>query len=209
MVPLEKLVEDAPQVNMRAEGGREIQYIDVSSVSREFLRIESASRYVLEKAPGRARKKVKTGDVIFATVRPTLLRVARISPEYNEQVCSTAFCVLRDKNKTIGRFIYYLAQREQFVKQLAAIESGASYPAVTDRQIKAQLVPVPNEEEQIEIVEFLEACDAKIRMHASRKQSLIDFFRTLLHQLMTAQVRVNDLALPDLVGKGSVGGEDE
>lgn len=194
VVTLGDLVEDAPQVNMRSEGEREIQYIDVSSISREFLRIDSTAGYVLKDAPGRARKKVKTGDVIFATVRPTLLRVARITPEHDEQVCSTAFCVLRDKNKrAIGRFIYYLAQREQFVKQLAAIESGVSYPAVTDRQVKAQLVPVPHEEEQIEIAAILEACDAKIRMHASKKQSLTDLFRTLLHQLMTAQIRVNKL----------------
>ncbi len=198
VMPLGELVEDAPPVNIRAEGNREIQYIDVSSISREFLHIESTARHVLKDAPGRARKKVKTGDVIFATVRPTLLRVARISREYDEQICSTAFCVLRDRNKnTIGRFIYYLAQRERFVKQLAAIESGVSYPAVTDRQVKAQLVPVPHEEEQVEIATILEVCDAKIRTHARKHAAFTALFRTLLHQLMTAQIRVNDLDLRD------------
>lgn len=197
-VTLNDLVEDTPQVNMRSEREREIQYIDVSSISREFLRIDSTERYILKDAPGRARKKVKTGDVIFATVRPTLLRIARISSEHNEQVCSTAFCVLRDKNKTIGRFIYYLVQREEFIKRLATIESGASYPAVTDRQVKAQLVPIPQEEEQIEIASILETCDAKIRLYASKKQFLRDIFRTLLHQLMTAQVRVNNFELREM-----------
>jgi len=196
VVPLEKLVEDTPQVNMRSEAQREIQYIDVSSISREFLRIESTNGYVLKDAPGRARKKVKTGDVIFATVRPTLLRVARVPEKYDEQVCSTAFCVLRDRNKnTHGRFVYYLTQRERFVKQLAAIESGASYPAVTDRQVKTQLVPLPSEQEQLEIAAILEASDVKIRMHASKKRTLEDLFHTLLHQLMTAQIRVNDIKL--------------
>lgn len=112
------LVEDTQQVNMRSEGEREIRYIDVSSISREFLQIEATTRHLLKDAPGRARKKVKTGDVIFATVRPTLLRLARVPPEYDDHVCSTAFCVLRDKNKsTLGRFLYYLTQRERFVKQ--------------------------------------------------------------------------------------------
>lgn len=199
VVSLEKLVENTPQVNMRSEAQREIQYIDVSSISREFLRIESTNGYRLEDAPGRARKKVKTGDVIFATVRPTLLRVARVTEKYDEQVCSTAFCVLRDRNKnTNGRFIYYLIQRERFVKQLAAIESGASYPAVTDRQVKAQLVPLPREQEQLEIAAILEASDVKIRMHASKKRAIEDLFRTLLHHLMTAQIRVNDLNLLDI-----------
>ena len=199
VVTLGELVEDAPQVNMRSEGEREIQYIDVSSISREFLSIDLTTHYVLKDAPGRARKKVKTGDVIFATVRPTLLRVAHVSAAYDEQVCSTAFCVLRDKNKrSLGHFIYYLVQRERFVKQLAAIESGASYPAVTDRQVKEQLVPLPQESEQIEIALILEACDGKIRMLQRKHMALIDLFRTLLHQLMTAQIRVHDLYLPEI-----------
>jgi len=197
--PLEELVEDAAQVNMHSDSLREIRYIDVSSISREFLRIESAANYVLKDAPGRARKEITEGDVIFATVRPTLLRVARIPQEFHDEVCSTAFCVLRDKNKsTLGRFIYYLVQREQFVKQLAAIESGASYPAVTDRQVKLQLVPLPNDEEQLEIAQVLETCDATIGMHASKKLTFSYLFRSLLHQLMTAQIRVEDLDLSEL-----------
>lgn len=199
VVALGELVEEALQVNMRTEAERNIQYIDVSSISREFLRIETTSSFVLKDAPGRARKKVKTGDVIFATVRPTLLRVARVAEDYDEQVCSTAFCVLRDKNRnTHGRYIYYLVQRERFIKQLAVIESGVSYPAVTDRQVKEQLVSVPDEGEQIEIARTLEACDAKISMHQRKRVALTALFRTLLHQLMTAQIRVHNLDLPEL-----------
>ena len=196
VITLGELVQVAPQVNMRIEAERKIQYIDVSSISRKFLCIEATSPFILKNAPGRARKKVKTGDVIFATVRPTLLRVAWVSENYDEQVCSTAFCVLRDKNRiTSGRYIYYLLQREPFIKKLAAIESGVSYPAVTDRQVKEQLVPVPGEREQVEIARTLGACDAKIRIHHSKHVALTALFRTLLHQLMTAEIRVHDLGI--------------
>ena len=64
------------------------------SVSREYLRIESTSRFVLIEALGRSRKRIQDGDVIFARVRPTLLRVAKVPTELDGQVCSTAFCVL-------------------------------------------------------------------------------------------------------------------
>jgi len=196
VVPLGSLVVDATQVNMRSEAEHIIQYIDVSSISRDYLRIKSTESFVLKDAPGRARKKVRAGDVIFATVRPTLLRLVRIAKEYNEHVCSTAFCVLRDKNeRTSGRFIYYLLQRKQFLKQLAAIESGANYPAVRDGQVKEQLVPVPQEAEQVDIAANLEACDAKIDLHRRRHIALTALFRTLLHQLMTAQIRVHDIDL--------------
>ena len=36
------------------------------------------------------------GDVIFATVRPTLLRAATVPAHLENQVCSTAFCVLAE-----------------------------------------------------------------------------------------------------------------
>ncbi len=198
VVELGSLVEETVQVNMRKEGERQIKYVDVSSISREYLMVETFTDYMLRDAPGRARKKIQEGDKIFATVRPTLLRVARIPKELDEQVCSTAFCVLRDKNKSMmGRFIYYVIQREPFLKQLAAFESGASYPAITDKQLKAQLIPLPLESEQAEIAETLEACDSKIRLCAQRKKSLTDLFRTLLHQLMTAQLRVHDFDLEE------------
>jgi len=193
---LSDMIEDTEQVNMRTESERQIKYIDVSSISREHLLVEATAEYLLKDAPGRARKKVKAGDVIFATVRPTLLRVAHISEELNNQVCSTAFCVLRAKEDVSDKYIYYVVQREQFIKQLSAIESGANYPAVTDRQVKNQKIPKPKYDEQVKIAEILDACDIKVLQHAKKRKILEELFRTLLHQLMTGQTRVNDIDLP-------------
>lgn len=196
MLPLGDLCIGSDSVDLREEGSRKIEYVDVSSVSREFLRIESTSRFVLKDAPGRARKRILTDDVLFATVRPTLLRVALVPAHLNNQVCSTAFCVLRRKHEiTASHFIYYLVQRDQFVQQLALIETGASYPAVTDRIVKEQMVPVPNIEEQHEIVKILNAVDRKIDLHRKKRAVLDDLFKALLHKLMIGELRVNNLDL--------------
>lgn len=194
--PLGTLCEKTESVDLRREGERVIEYIDVSSVSRESLRIESTSRFKLRKAPGRARKRILKGDVIFATVRPTLLRTAVVPEQLNNQVCSTAFCVLRRDPKGVAEdFISYVVQREQFVQQLAVIETGASYPAVTDRIVKEQLVPVPPLNEQHEIVAILAAVDRKIDLHRRKRAVLDDLFKTLLHKLMTREIRAADLNL--------------
>ena len=173
-----------------------IEYVDVSSISRAYLQIEETSRYTLREAPGRARKRILTGDVIFATVRPTLLRAAVVHEELDDQVCSTAFCVLRrDLKRTVDKFIYYLVQREQFVQQLAEIETGASYPAVTDRMVKEQIVPLPPMDEQREVLAILDAIDRKIDLHRRKRAVLEELFKALLHKLMTREVRVGDLGL--------------
>ena len=194
VLPLMNLCDEADIIALDLEGDRVIEYIDVSSVSREFLRIESKSRFVLNEAPGRARKRILSGDVLFATVRPTLLRVAEVPEELNNQVCSTAFCVLRQKSKFVAdHFVYYLVQRDQFVQQLAIIETGASYPAVTDRIVKEQMVPVPSFEEQREIIQILKAIDHKIDLHREKRAALKNLFKALLHNLMNGEIHVTDL----------------
>jgi len=183
---------------MKNDGGCEIDYIDVSGISRDFLRINSVTPYVLKDAPGRARKKIKEGDVIFATVRPTLMRIAQVGPEFDDQVCSTAFCVLRGKRSSVhDKFLFYVVQTKTLIDRLCLIQSGASYPAVTDNQLRAQLVPLPSIDEQQEIAECLETIDEKIWSHEQKRILFTNLFRTLLHQLMTAEIRVNDLDLAE------------
>ncbi len=194
--PLGALCVDTDSVDLRSEGHRIIEYVDVSSISREYLRINTTSRHVLKEAPGRARKRIQAGDVIFATVRPTLLRVAVVPEDLNGQVCSTAFCVLRHERENVAaKFIYYVVQRDRFVQQLGEIETGASYPAVTDRMVKEQLVPLPSQAEQRDIVAILDAIDRKIDLHRRKRAVLEDLFKTLLHKLMTGEIQVGNLAM--------------
>ena len=196
--PLGQLCVRTDTVDMKTEHSRVIEYVDVSSVSRAFLTIDSTHRTILRDAPGRARKRIYSGDVIFATVRPTLLRAARVTANLDNQVCSTAFCVLRDDPaKVAGAFIYYLVQREAFIQQLAEIESGASYPAVTDRAVKGQVVPVPDYEEQIAMVSILQSVDRKIYFHRRKAALLDELFKSLLRKLMTGETRVYDLDTTD------------
>ncbi|AUM00784.1 hypothetical protein B4966_11855 [Rhodocyclaceae bacterium] len=199
VVPLESICTATDQVDLTTEGDRRIHYIDVSCVSREALAVVTTNEYVLRDAPGRARKRVLTGDVVFATIRPTLCRVARIPAELDNQVCSTAFCVLRTNDpEGLGKFIFYAVQRPEFIDLLARNESGASYPAVTDRQVKAQPIPLPQKDERDEIVAILDAIDRKIELHRKKRQVLEELFKTLLHKLMTGEIRVADLDLSAL-----------
>jgi type I restriction enzyme S subunit len=54
-------------------------------------------------------------------------------------------------------------------------------------------VPIPSLESQQDIAGVFKALDRKEKAHELKKKSLSDLFRTLLHQLMTAQIRVNDI----------------
>jgi type I restriction enzyme S subunit len=57
------------------------------------------------------------------------------------------------------------------------------------------LLPLPTLGKQKEIVHQLDPVERKRKLHEGRRCALTNLFRTLLHQLMTAQTRVNNLDL--------------
>ncbi len=134
----------------------EFDYIDVSSVSNTTFQIEATQRLKGKDAPSRARKLVKTNDVLFATVRPTLQRIAVVSKHLDKQVCSTGYFVLRAKPEIDHRFVFYSLFTENFMGQMESLQKGANYPAVTDGEVKAQIIPVPPLPEQQRIVGVLD-----------------------------------------------------
>ena len=71
--------------------------------------------------------------------------------------------------------------------------------SVNQGDVGRLLIPVPPDAEtQDGIVGILESAEAKITVHVRTRASLDRLFRTLLHRLMTAQIRVHDLDLSAL-----------
>jgi len=151
----------------------EFEYIDVSSVSNSTFQIEETQTLKGKDAPSRARRLVKTNDVLFATIRPTLRRIA-VVPEYlNKQVCSTGYFVLRPKAEIDHRFLYYWLFSEDFMGAMEQLQKGASYPAVTDAEVRAQMIPFSSLPEQQRIVGILdEAFDGIATAKANAEKNL-------------------------------------
>ena len=125
---------------------------------------------------------------MFATVRPTLKRIAYVGNEFDGEICSTAFCVLRAMPDTSSKYLFYGVQRDAFIDELAKLQRGASYPAVTDGNIKDQKIPFPSFEEQKEMAEALSVIDEKIENSDHKQEALKDLFKSMLQLLMTGQV---------------------
>lgn len=191
VVRLGEVVERTTQIDPQRIPGWEFKYVDVSSVDNESLRIVDYQICLGKDAPSRARKVIRSGDVIFATVRPSLKRIAIVQPEFDGQVCSTAFCVLRPNPTLIdGSFLFCAVLRDQFVASVSENQRGSSYPAVTDNDVKRALIPLPPLAEQREIARILQAVDRRIAAEEAYARALGDLFKTLLHELMTARRRV-------------------
>ena len=171
----------------------EFIYLDVSSVNKETKKIENATVLIGKNAPSRARKLIRTNDVIFATVRPTHSRVALITEDYDEQVCSTGYFVLRGKEFINNNFIFYFLLTYDFNRQMEKLQKGASYPAVTDSEVKGIYIPYPKSlKEQQNIVQKLNALSNETKkleaIYQKKLEDLAELKKSILQKAFSGEL---------------------
>lgn len=137
------------------------KYIDLTSVDRELHYITETQEINKNNAPSRAQQIVKAGDILFATTRPLLKRYCLIDSEYDGQICSTGFCVLRaNTDIVLQKWVLYHIASSSFYYHVEKYQQGASYPAISDANVKDYRIPVPPIVEQERIVAILDRFDA-------------------------------------------------
>ena len=194
IVPLRSIIEPLTTVNPQKTPQNFFTYIDVSSISRDTLTITDTKQILGKKAPSRARRLVKTNDVIYATVRPTLIRVAVIPKQLNDAVCSTGYYVLRPRASLISKYLFYYLISNDFTDRMGEMQRGASYPAVNDNDIKNEKIPLPPLPEQKRIVAALDKAFARIdKVIANTENNMKnaqELFQSKLNELFI-QLKIN------------------
>lgn len=120
---------------------KEFQYIDISNIGifTGDIAVQIVKGY---NAPSRARKIVKSDDIIISTVRPNRNAVAIIPKELDNQVCSTGFAVIKSK-RINPWFLFAYLKTKYAVNQLVRATMASMYPAVSENDIGAILIPTP------------------------------------------------------------------
>ncbi len=133
------------------------RYVDIAGIDRASKTIKPPPILQGAKAPSRARKVIRGDDVLVSTVRPNLNAVALVPKELDGEIASTGFCVLRANRQVLEpRYLYYRVTAPDFVAELSSKVRGASYPAVSDRDVKNLKIELPSVSEQRRIVTLLD-----------------------------------------------------
>lgn len=136
-------------------------YIDLTSVDIKTNNILETPVINKKNYPSRAQKIVEFNDVIFATTRPTQMRMALISNKFHHQIASTGYCILRANTKIVlPKWIFYNLSSIAFKTYLEENQSGSAYPAISDLKLKEFKIPIPPPDVQAEIVRILDAFTA-------------------------------------------------
>lgn len=143
LVPLNQLAKVNPKA-FNADENKEVQYIDISSVGQGY--INEITKYQFGNAPGRARRAVQDGDIIFATVRPENRCFALIIRPDENMVVSTGFAVISPVKPFYSCYIYCQFYNESFVAEIANKATGAAYPQVGFDDLMETKIVFPSED---------------------------------------------------------------
>lgn len=133
--------------------GEFFKYIDIDSVNNSTNTC-SPKELPSAKAPSRANRFTKKGDIVFSMVRPYLRNIAKV-PE-DGCIASTGFYICSPNEKINQNFLFQLLLSEYIVGGLNAYMKGHNSPSINSTNLEAYLIPLPPLNEQKRIVAKIE-----------------------------------------------------
>ena len=144
-----------------------------------------------------AKSKLRTGDVLI--VRTGYPGTSCVVPEEYDGANCIDLVIARPQLEVIqSGFLSRFFNSDAGKRQALSAKHGLAQQHLNVGAVKRTLIPVPQLDEQREIDAALAIVERKLALHMSKHAALTALFRTLLHQLMTAQLRVYDLDSPEL-----------
>lgn len=149
--------------------------------------------------------KLINGDLLFVRTNGTKENAGRCSLYRGElgNDCYFASYLIRvrvDKDELFPAFVNEYTRTAIGTSLLSgqAIRTADGKFNINAGTLQRMLVPKPDIDQQEKIANIAAYLDAKVDNFFLRKEKLKDLFQTLLHQLMTAKIRVSDLNLDSL-----------
>ena len=165
-------------------------YISLEQVDAGRLLGYSEERF--RTAPIRARRVLRYGDVLVATVRQNLMAHLLYRDQIPNSVCSTGFSVLRAKpHLSDPGFLFAHLFGSVANKQIEKILSGSNYPAINGRDVRWIEIPCPPQvTEQRAIAALLSDMDTEITSLSQRRDKIRALKQGMLQELLTGRTRL-------------------
>ena len=200
VVPLEQLAESF-QYGTSVKCGYEVQgkvVLRIPNVVGGDVDI-SDLKYGRPKPNEIGKLKLQSGDLLFVRTNGVKENAGRCSLFESEiEDCYYASYLIRVRldPRTLN---------PMFLNEYSRTETGSSFLSgkairtadgkfnINSGTLKTMLVPLPVIEEQKEIAKVLSIVDTKSSCAQAKKSTYEHIFRTILHELMTAKIRVHNL----------------
>jgi type I restriction enzyme S subunit len=162
-----------------------IHYIDLANTKAG--QIDDINEYSFDDAPSRARRVLRSGDVIVGTVRPANRSFARIATDVQGLTGSTGFAVLRACENFDQALVYIAATSDDAIDRLGHLADGGAYPAVRPEVVSNTPLIVAPELIRKTFGEVANALFAIVGANQDQTRVLAALRDTLLPRLISGQ----------------------
>lgn len=191
----------APIPKRPPEGG--VKIVSTADITKDGRLLYEQIRRIEAPAKTVRRLTLKTGDVLFNWRNSAeLIGKSAVFREQDEPHVFASF-VLRIRcgetklhNYFLSHLMNHFRKKGVFLRLARRAVNQANY---NRNEISVLGIPLPHYQEQLDIANAIGAVDAKLHYHRQKKATLEGLFRSLLHQLVTAQIRVHELDLSGLI----------
>lgn len=180
------------RMSRRPAADEVISYLDISSLGERT--IGQLSVTTGHDAPGRARRVVAPGDVVWSMVRPNRRSHALLVDPASNWIASTGTAVLTPTGIS-PNFLFELVSSREFSDYLLAQATGAAYPAVkpTDFERAPLLLPPSSLESMFASIAIpMHESIWRLRDEAEHVEAMRDL---LLPKLISGQIDVSHIDL--------------
>lgn len=176
--------------------GGTIPWVKTGEIDYEV--IETTEEFITEEGLNNSAAKILPKGTLLCAMYGqgiTRGRVAILGLDATSNQACAAITPLNEDHVSTW-FIYYYMQFHYH--NLRDLGHGANQRNLNMDLIKGFQLSYPDPDEQKRIVDSLSAVDQKLQLIEQKRDLLEELFRTLLHQLMTAKIRVDKIALPEV-----------
>jgi len=164
-------------------------YLDIKETNLYRVNLKVNSDYLL-----------RPGDILF--VRSSLKREgvgwASLFNGYDEPVTFCGFIIrarLLDKQEILPEFVTYFFRGDIARREFMAGSEQVAITNINQGRLKSFKIPLPPLPEQKQIAHILSVVDEKIEVEQKRKQVLKELFKTVLHKLMSGEIRLKEVEI--------------
>jgi type I restriction enzyme S subunit len=167
----------------------ETVYIGLEHIDSSNVRINRVGSPEQVKS---SKFKFHINDILYGKLRPYLDKVALA--EF-EGICSTDIIVIKTNSKALPTFIVNRMHLKDFLNYATSTMTGVNHPRTSWSALSKFMLGLPPIHEQEEMAYSLNFIDKKIDVEERKKSTLQQLFKTMLHKLMTGEIRVKNLDL--------------
>jgi len=134
----------------------------------------------------------RAGNIVYSKIRPYLRKSVLVD---FMGLCSADMYPLTPNKEFDVRYIHTFTLSELFTRQAVSQQDRTGIPKLNREQLNSTLVPRPPLSEQCDIGQRMAFIAQGLDIAVRKRDALRSLFSSMLHLLMTGQVRVNNLKI--------------